>query len=195
MTLTAVRRASCYDILENIGGRLADALGYTNAASVGYPTTGTTDDWAYAAMGALGFTVENGAIGFHPPYDQEIGSFWKEHMEAFEIMMGAVANPKYHSVLRGQIADGRAKLTITKTFKTALSPGNPTGQEGVTEKIMMNLDTERDGSFVWHLSPSSRPYENKPESYTLKISAGGKTKTLKVMLKRGQQLDLGKIQL
>jgi murein tripeptide amidase MpaA len=183
------------NILEPLGGRLADALGYKNQASVGYPTTGTTDDWAYAAMGALGFTIENGAIGFHPPYDQEIGTYWQEHMEAYEIMYDVVADPKFHSVLRGKVAGGAAKLTITKTFKTVLSPGNPTGAESVPEKIKMNLKTEADGSFEWHLSPSSRPYENKLESYTLKITSGGKSKTIQVLLRRGQALDLGNIKL
>lgn len=182
-------------ILEPIGARMAEILGYKNNGSVGYPTTGTTDDWAYATRAALGFTIENGSIGFHPPYDQEIGTFWKQHMEAFEVLLDVTASPKYHSVLRGKVAGGTAKLTITKTFDTPLSPGNPTGEEAVTEKIKMNLTTARDGSFEWHLSPSSRPYEKKAESYTLKISSGGKTKTLQVFLKRGQTLDLGNIRL
>lgn len=182
-------------LLEPIGARMAKILGYENNGSVGYPTTGTTDDWAYAAIGALGFTIENGAIGFHPPYDQEIGSFSKEHMEAFEVMLQVSASPRYHSVLRGKVEGGQAKLTITKTFDTPLSPGNPTGEESVTEKVKMNLTTAPDGSFEWHLSPSSRPYEEKAESYTLKIAAGGKTKVVKVFLKRGQTLDLGNIKL
>jgi hypothetical protein len=183
------------DILKSIGARMADILGYQSNGSVGYPTTGTTDDWAYSAMGALGFTIENGSIGFHPPYDQEVGAFWKEHMEAFEVMLGVSANPKYHSVLEGKVAGGPANLTITKSFDTSLSPGNPTGEETLTEKIEMNLTTKADGSFEWHLSPSSRPYEKKAESYTLRIGSKGKTKTIKVFLKRGQTLDLGTIKL
>ena len=182
-------------LLEPIGARMAKILGYENNGSVGYPTTGTTDDWAYATVGALGFTIENGAIGFHPPYDQEIGSFWKEHMEAFEVMLDVSASPRYHSVVRGKVASGLAKLTLTKTFATPLSPGNPTGEETVTEKLKMNLTTARDGSFEWHLSPSSRPYEDRAESYTLKIASGRKTKTVKIFLKRGQALDLGNIKL
>ena len=183
------------DILEPIGGRMADVLGYENNGSVGYPTTGTTDDWAYAAMGALGYTIENGSIGFHPPYDQEVGQFTDEHMEAYEIMHGVVANPKYHSVLKGKITGGSAQLTITKTFKTPLSPGNPINKEAVTEKLKMTLKTEKDGSFEWHVSPSLRPYEKKLESYTLTITSGGKTRSMQVLVKRGQTLDLGNIKL
>ena len=183
-------------ILEPIGARMAKILGYENNGSVGYPTTGTTDDFAYASVAALGFTIENGSIGFHPPYDQEVGTFWREHMEAYEVMLDVTADTKYHSVLRGKIAGGRsADLTITKTFETPLSPGNPTGEESAKEKVKMTLETQRDGSFEWHLSPSSRPYEDKPESYTLKITSGGKTKTIQVFLERGQVLDLGNVRL
>ena len=183
-------------ILEPIGARMAKILGYENNGSVGYPTTGTTDDFAYATVAALGFTIEHGSIGFHPPYDQEIGAFWKQHMEAFEVMLDVTAAPKYHSILRGKVAGGEtATLTITKAFDTPLSPGNPTGEESVREKVKMTLKTEPDGSFEWHLSPSSRPYEKKAESYTLEISSGGKTKTLQIFLERGQVLDLGNVRL
>ena len=183
------------DILEAIGQKMADVLGYKNMPTVGYPTTGTTDDWAYASMAALGFTIEHGSQGFHPTYANEVGKFWKEHMEAFEIMLDVVANPKYHSVLKGKVADGPAKLTITKTFDTPLSPGNPTGQESVTEEIKLGLQTRKDGSFEWHVSPSFRPYEKKDESYTLTITAGGKKKVVQVNLDRGEVLDLGTIRL
>jgi hypothetical protein len=183
------------NILESIGQKMADVLGYENVPSVGYPTTGTTDDWAYASMAALGFTIENGSQGFHPAYANEVGKFSKEHMEAFEIMLDTVANPRYHSVLKGKVAGGPAKLTITKTFKTPLSPGNPTGEEAVTEKIRLDLQTAKDGSFEWHLSPSFRPYEKKDESYTLTINAGGKKKVMQVNLDRGEVLNLGTIKL
>ena len=182
-------------LLEPIGAKMAKILGYQNNGSVGYPTTGTTDDWAYSAMAALGFTIEHGSQGFHPPYANEVGKFWKEHMEAFDVMLGVSANPRYHSVLKGKIANGPAKLTITKTFKTRLSPGNPIGEETVTEKLKMQMTTNRDGSFEWHVTPSSRPYEKKAESYTLTIKAAGGSKTLKVNLDRNQVLNLGTIRL
>src|SRR5688500_5050559 len=100
------------DILERMGGVVAEILGYRNAPTVGYPTTGTTDDWAYAAMGALGFTIEHGNIGFHPPYDQEVGQFWKQHVVAFEKLLEYAADPKYHSVIKGKVANGPATLTL-----------------------------------------------------------------------------------
>lgn len=182
-------------ILSAIGQRMADVLKYRNAPTVGYPTTGTTDDWAYAAMAVLGYTIESGTQGFHPAYAQEVGAFWKPHMKAFTIMLDVSADPRYHSVLTGKVVSGPAKLVVTKTFKTPLSPGNPTGADAVNEKIRMELDTERDGSFEWHLSPSSRPYEERVESFMLTIKAAGKSKTIQVMVKRGERLDLGTIRL
>lgn len=182
-------------ILERMGGVLAKILGYSNSPTVGYPTTGTTDDWAYAAMGALGFTIENGKIGFHPPYDQEVGTFWKEHVEAFTKLLEYTADPKYHSVLTGKVANGPATLTIKKLFNTKLSPGNPTGEPAVPEEIEMKLETDKSGRFEWNVSPSDRPYEKKHESFQLTIEAGGKSKVVQIHVERGEVLNLGTIRL
>ena len=181
------------ETLVKIGGEMADLLGFMNNATVGYPTTGTTDDWAYAAMGAFGFTIEHGGSGFHCSYEECVGTPTDRTMKAFTVMLRASANPKYHSVLRGKVAAGAAKLTLTKTFKTPLSEGNPLGKAFVTEKLKWSIPTEKDGSFEWHITPSSRPYEKKAETYTLTISGTGSDKTLKILIRRGQILDLGSI--
>ena len=177
--------------LVEIGQDMADILGFMNNATVGYPTTGTTDDWAYAAIGAFGFTIEHGGSGFHCAYEQCVGTPTDRTMKAFMVMHRVAANPKYHSVLKGRVADGPAKLTLTKTFKTPLSEGNPLGKEFVTEKLKWSMTTEKDGSFEWHVGPSSRPFEKGTETYTLSIS--GSNKTIKVLVRRGQVLDLGRI--
>ena len=182
-------------LLSRLGAKMAKVLKYQNAGNVGYPTTGTTDDWAYASIGSIGYTIEHGAIGFHPAYDAEVGSFWDEHMKAFDILFEAAANPKYHSVIKGKVAKGPATVKITKSFKTKLSPGNPTGKPSVPEKINMAIKTKKNGSFVWHTAPSLRPYEKKAESFTLTVNSGGKSKTMKVLVRRGQVKNLGKIKL
>lgn len=178
--------------LIKIGDEMATLLGFANNASVGYPTTGTTDDWAYAAMGALGFTIEHGGSGFHCAYDQCVGTPTDRTMKAFTVMHRAAANPKYHSVLTGQVAGGPAKLTLTKTFKTPLSEGNPLGEKFLTEKLKWSISTEPDGSFEWHITPSTRPYVKGTETYTLTIS-GSVNKTMKILVRRGQVLNLGRI--
>ena len=181
--------------LESFGQKLADILQYSNQATVGYPTTGTTDDWAYAAKGIFGYTIEHGRLGFHPAYADEVGKYHDQHMDAFTAVLAMAADPKQHSVLKGKVAGGVADLTLTKKFETPLSPGNPVGAESVTEKINMKLTTSSDGSFVWHITPSDRPYEKKSESYTLTIKSGGKSKTITIDINRGQTLDLGSIRL
>ena len=181
--------------LERIGGQMAKILKFRNSPTVGYPTTGTTDDWSYAAFGAYGFTIEHGGSGFHCVYSECVGTPADRTMKAFDIMLGIAADTTYHSVLTGKVAGGNAKLTLSKTFKTPLSPGNPIGQEFVTEKLKISIPTERNGSFEWHVGPSDRPYEKKAESYTLTITAGGKTKTMKVHVERDQKVNLGTIKL
>ena len=179
--------------LVKIGDVMAGLLGFQNNPTVGYPTTGTTDDWAYAAMGSLGFTIEHGGSGFHCEYSLCVGTPTDRTMKAFTVMYEASANPKYHSVIKGNVAGGKAQLTLTKTFKTPLSDGNPLGKDSVTEKLKWSIPTEADGSFVWHITPSTRPYVKGTESYTLTIKVGGKTRTMQVTVKRGQVLDLGRI--
>jgi hypothetical protein len=183
--------------LERIGGKLAKILGYTNAPTVGYPTTGTTDDWAYAAMGAYGYTIEHGRINFHPNYGDEVGKFWKQHMKAFDELLEMSADTRYHSVLKGKVvgAKGPARLTVFKTFRTPLSPGNPTGMSSVQEAVNVSMTTEKDGSFVWHLTPSTRPYVKKAETYKLRVTAGGESETFKVRVDRGQIKNLGTLRI
>jgi hypothetical protein len=181
-------------ILVRIGQKMADILGYQNNPTVGYPTTGTTDDWAYAAMAALGFTIEHGGSGFHPPYAEGVGERNDKAMDAFNVMLGVSADPKYHSVITGKVAGGKARIVLTKTFKTKLSPGNPTGKDSIKEKQVMKFATDEDGSFVLHVSPSSRPYEKKAESYSLTVERDGCTyATEKVRVARGGRIDLGRI--
>jgi hypothetical protein len=114
-------------------------------------------------------------------------------MKAFTVMYEVAANAKHHSVLKGTVAGGKGKLTLTKTFKTLLSDGNPLGEKAVTEKLKWSIPTAADGSFVWHVTPSTRPYEKGSESYTLTITVGGKSRSIPVTVTRGQILDLGRI--
>ena len=182
-------------ILRRLGQKVANTLHYTNAPTVGYPTTGTTDDWAYAAMGALGYTIEHGRLGFHPNYGDEVGAFWREHMKAFTMLFEAAADADYHSIIKGRVAGKPAKLTLRKKFKTPLSPGNPTGKAAVKEKLKWSIKTKRNGSFTWHVTPSKRPYVKKAESYKLKITSGKQSKTLRVKVRRNGVKNLGTVRL
>lgn len=182
-------------LLEAIGARIAKVLRFENRPSVGYPTTGTTDDWAYAAIGSLGYTIEHGTQGFHPPYAAGVGEPADRTMKAFTIMADVSADPRYHSVVTGRVSSGKAKLTLTKRFRTPLSGGNPTGRKFVVEKVKLELTTAPDGSFEWHIGPSTRPYVKGTETYTLTVSADGRASYIPIEVERGERLNLGTIRL
>lgn len=189
-------------VLARVGQDLADAMGgYQNIKGIGlYATHGTTDDWAYGALGALGYTFEHGEA-FHPPYATSVGEQWRGVIEAFLIMAEATSKPRNHSVIEGRVLlAGRpvdANLTLTKSFKTPLGDGNPTGKEAIRERLRLTLSTDKDGRFEWHVNPSTRPIPEVKgkESYTLTIKAGGRVKKISVTVDRGKVRELGTIRL
>jgi hypothetical protein len=118
------------------------------------------------------------------------------------ILGKAAATPNLHSVVKGRVLNKqgrpvRATLELHKTFETPLWPTNPTGEQSIPEAIHIKSTTKRNGAFVWHVNPSTRPVPNltKPESYRLTISAKGFAKSVTVKVKRGQVLNLGRIKL
>jgi hypothetical protein len=191
-------------ILAPLGARLARAMGgYTNQKGIGlYATTGTTDDWAYAAISALGYTLEHGTA-FHPPYARSVGKSFKGVLRAYTIMARAAADPDRHSVISGRVVDrgGRAvgaRLFLTKHFRTPLGHGNPTGKRFIVERLATGMQTRRNGAFVWHVNPSTRPIvlsNGRRESYTLTLASRAGCRRLRVKVDRGERLNLGRIRL
>jgi zinc carboxypeptidase len=191
-------------ILAPLGARLARAMGgYTNQKGIGlYATTGTTDDWAYAATSALGYTFEHGAA-FHPPYASSVGKDFKGVLRAYMIMARAAANPHLHGVISGRIVGpggqpATAKLRLTKRFRTPLGHGNPSGRRFVVERLVTSMRSGRNGGFLWHVNPSTRPIvasEGGGESYTLVVVARTGCRTLRVRVGRGERVRLGTIRL
>lgn len=178
------------DILEPLGARMAAAMGYENRGSVGYPTTGTTDDWTYSITGTLGFTVEHGSLGFHPPYASSVGADFKGVMKGFMIAFDAVVNERNHAVISGSLPS-RGKVILKKTFATPLSKGNPLGKESVKESIEIALPTDAKGAFEFHVGPSSRPWEKKAEYYTLLYRSNSGKGSVRIYVDRGEHVQLG----
>jgi Zinc carboxypeptidase len=191
-------------ILQPLGARVARAMGgYTNQKGIDlYATTGTTDDWTYGAVGTLGFTFEHGT-SFHPPYGSEVGMKWKKVMRAFDIMSRAAAKSRWHGVIKGRVVDGRgrplrnAHLVIKKSFKTPLWKGNPTGKTFIKENFSASLPVRRDGSFAWHVNPSTRPVVRKgTETYRFSVMIECNYGWVReLVVKRGQVLNLGRIRI
>ncbi len=207
-------------LLKKIGDRMAllmqrpeDSTPYRSKIGLGlYPTTGTTDCWAYSAVSALGYVVEHND-DFHPhytDYPHAVSRMWPFVMKAFLYFAVQVSKPTNHSVIRGRVMDssGRvlpAALTIDKEFDTPMWEQGVDGigpivvQKNAThETVLIQSETDLDGSFEWHVNPSTRPIpaiDGKKENWRLKVEADGRSRVLDVYVERGRVADLGTITL
>lgn len=207
------------DLMRDLGAAMATAMGgYTNQIGLGlYPTTGTTDDWLYAAAAAIGYTFEHN-IAFHPSYTagtHAVKNFWPRAIEAFMLLCEAAADPAKHCVIRARTVDTTqggepvpvvSSLNIHKEFDTPMWPQGTSGvgpllnQETSTREVIdLNSASALDGEIEWHVNPTTRPLEaaaNRTETVRLRISAPGyQPITQDVSFRRGEVLDLGDIAL
>jgi len=207
------------DLMAGLGAQMATAMGgYTNQIGLGlYPTTGTTDDWYYAAAAAIGYTFEHNTA-FHPSYvsgTNAVKVFWPKAIEAFMLLCEAVADPAKHCVIRGRTVDitqGEepvpvvTSLNIHKEFETPMWPQGATGigpllnqKTSTHEVIDVNSASALDGEIEWHVNPTTRPIEaaaNQTETVRLTISAPGYQPVVEdVSFRRGEVLDLGDVPL
>ena len=126
--------------MKEIGDAMADATGYRSQYGWQlYDTSGTTEDWNYAAQGAYGYTIEVGPgsdptetpenvdpdASFHMPYERGVVREWEGWgpnegqglREAMLIAGEAAVNPADHSVIEGRAPAGRV-LRLRKEFQT-----------------------------------------------------------------------------
>jgi hypothetical protein len=117
--------------LKEVGDKMATASGYRSLYGWElYDTTGTTEDWNYAAQAAFGYTIEIGPKDgeFHMPYQQGFVEQWdgtyakngKGLREALLIGAEAATDRKYHSLLSVEAPAGRT-LRLSKRFDTMTS--------------------------------------------------------------------------
>ncbi|MFN2389822.1 MAG: M14 family zinc carboxypeptidase [Actinomycetota bacterium] len=192
------------DLAAPLGARMARAMGgYSNLKGIAlYATTGTTDDWAYAATSALGFTFEHGDA-FHPPYATSVGEEWRGVVEAFTIGARAATDPATHSVIAGRVVDRRgrpvkARVEIFKSVRTPLWEDNPSGRQRHPDDLHMETVTDGRGRFEWHVNPSTRPFIESlggRESFRLVVHAGGDLRAIGVTVDRGERVDVGTLRL
>ncbi len=188
----------------SVGERLADTLGdYQNIKAIElYITSGGSRDWAYGAVGTLPYTFEHGNE-FHPAYGAGVGERQGDVLRAFRIMADVAADARHHAVVAGRVVDRagrpvRATLTLRKTVSVPLWPGNPSSNDAMTHQLRWKSAADAKGLFAWHVPPSVRPQigaAGARESFLLDVAAGGKVRTIKVTVRRGQRLDLGTIRL
>jgi len=120
--------------MKALGDAMASASGYTSQYGWQlYDTTGTTEDYTYAAQGGYGYTIEMGPPNgtFHMPYENGVVKEWtgegghgaqpgKGLREALLLAGEAAANPDEHSIIRGRAPAG-ATLRIRREFTTDTS--------------------------------------------------------------------------
>ncbi|MBA3329038.1 MAG: hypothetical protein H0T43_12125, partial [Solirubrobacterales bacterium] len=181
---------------EPIYKALGDAMGQATAYNSQYghelyDTTGTTEDWSYFQTGGLGYTFEIGPHEFHPPYEQVINEYEGRaptpvdaigrpqkqggNREAYLLAMESTADTERHSVLTGRGSPG-ARLEISRSAMHLTSPviaedGRTGDPLTLSETAGSALTVPADGTFSWHVNPSTRPYAQKDRSTILPADA------------------------
>lgn len=187
--------------LTKLGVAMARINGYQPQQSYElYKTTGTTEDWAYATAGTLGFTFELGRTGFHPAYEA-VADMWDRNRDAFLLLAEAAGRTDLHGVFTGRVtapsgAGVAATLRLTKSARLPLNRFAPVVDSELPESVDLSMSTEADGSFEWHLNPSTSPIARDLEDYTLTVTAPGMAPvTRPLFIRRGQRYDAGEIRL
>ena len=137
---------------------LAFHMSYYNGYSAGqssevlYAASGTSDDWAYAALGIPGFTFEVGpnlsgdpCTGFTPPYSCQDSLFWPQNVGAF-LYAAQVAGQPYTlglgPVTQMPTSTLLAPINSTTRF-TATLYGDLYGNAGVDRPAAQTIQAAR----------------------------------------------------
>ncbi len=156
---------------KQLGAKMTAENGYANDPSYKlYDTTGGTEDWAYYATGAFGFTFEIGRFAFHPAYAETVAE-WNGTSKYFDAKGGNVAayykiarfaaQKRHHAVIEGK-GPKRGTVTVKKRFLTATSPvvdssGVPGEVIRFKDKLESTTRIRKRGRFEIALNPSTRP--------------------------------------
>jgi Zinc carboxypeptidase len=186
--LAAKGKAIDEDRLKQLGDEMAADTGYTSQYSWQlYDTSGTTEDWNYAAAGTYGYTIELGPADwqggqFHIEYPRAVVEQWtgrksragKGMRAALLTMAEAAANPADHAIIKGSAPAGSV-LRIKRTFETSTGsageecaiadPSDVTkacAGEQPAQKVRDFVESTTvvpaSGQYEWHVGPSTRPF-------------------------------------
>jgi hypothetical protein len=149
--LAAKGKAIDEDRMKQLGDAMAADTGYTSQYSWQlYDTSGTTEDWNYAAAGTYGYTIELGPASwqggqFHIEYEKAVVDQWigrksragKGMRAALTTMAEAAANPADHAIITGNAPAGSV-LRVKRTFETETgSSGKECGISDPTDVTRM----------------------------------------------------------
>jgi hypothetical protein len=175
--------------LKALGDKMGDAAGYISQFGYQlYDTSGTTEDWNYAAAGTYGYTIEMGPASdkggnFHIEYARAVVNQWtgsetekgkgKGLREALLLAGETAADRGEFSTLSGT-APPDSVLRVRKDFETPTSDPiclfETTAvacvggvEPGHATKDFLDYTTvvPANGKFNWIVTPSTRPFELK----------------------------------
>ncbi|MGH2710840.1 MAG: M14 family zinc carboxypeptidase [Actinomycetota bacterium] len=187
------------ELLLMLGDACGEITGYKSQKSIQlYITTGTMTDYGYGSFGSLAYTFEHSGSGFHPSYGSSVPQMYGKCRDAFLLLAEAAANPAYHGVITGRVVNGSGApvagtINLHKEFATPLWPG---AGPDYPEVIDTTMETKADGTFEYHTNPSTRPhiqFEGGTEAFRLTAAAASGSKSLDVVVSRGEKLDLGDV--
>lgn len=131
--LSDAGKAPDEEAMKALGDAMGAAAGYESQYGFQlYDTSGTTDDYTYAAQGSYSYTIEIGPAGgdFHMPYQTGVVDEWtgkpgtptegKGLREALLLAAENAAAPEHHAVIEGKAKRGTL-LRIRKDFVTETS--------------------------------------------------------------------------
>jgi hypothetical protein len=173
--------------LKKLGDRMARSTGYVSQYGYQlYNTSGTTEDWNYAAAGTFGYTIEMGPDSshggnFHIDYQRGVVNQWngaetidgkgKGLRDALLSVGEAAADRQQFATLKGNAPPG-ARLRVRKTFKTFSDDvciAETTGADCTDDTPRMGVRSRNDfldyttivpesGKYNWIVTPSTRPF-------------------------------------
>ncbi|HEY8582738.1 MAG TPA: M14 family zinc carboxypeptidase, partial [Capillimicrobium sp.] len=159
-------------VLKQLGDAMAAQAGAVSQhAWELYDTSGSFDDWAYWATGALAYTPEIGpnpgnTSGFHPAFANVVGFYHGAPgrggmREAFMLALESTADTARHSVVTGTAPAG-ATIELSKTFASETAEVlDAQGRQGAvqrfTDALRTTLTVPASGAFAAHANPSTRP--------------------------------------
>lgn len=215
-----------YDEMLFLGEDMQLFNGYQPKQAYGlYPTAGTSRDWGHYITRTMIYTFEH-STEFHGPYDDIIPEMYAINRGAFITLSQEAMAPRSHVVVTGRVVNAAgnpvaAKVRAHKFVETPTAPvetgsgvidDDPadTGQNilpesdriMVPETVDTHLMVEADGTFVFHLPPSTRPHlfeeefggPDLREPWEIIVEgANGGTVTIPVFGERGESADLGTI--
>jgi hypothetical protein len=181
---------------------MALQTGYVSQYSYNlYPTSGTTDDYVYGALGGFSYTTEIGKTEFHPAYTT---GFVPEYdgrpglgglRRAFTLAGLAALSPDIRGTLQGTAPAGRTlRITRTLSYRTSARPdddGVQYPQQTIAEPRVTTLVVGADGRFSWAVNPSTQP-NTAASGWTLACEdgAGNVLESREVFVARDQVVDL-----